>query len=194
MFQVYSKVIHIYIHIHISDLFHYRLLQDTGYNSLCSTVDPCYLSILYVVVYICKPKVPIYRFPRFLHFPHGNHEFVFCLWVDFYVVNKFTCIIFLDFTYKWYNMITVFLKHDFFFNGGIFLFPFKTISSHNISIIKMISSYLVVLKQLSHEKKPPKSKEKYLEEKEDRRSACQYIIFWEMPFTDYFTIKGCLTK
>ena len=73
-------------------------------------------------------------------------------------------------------MIIVFLKHDFFFNGGIFLFPFKT-SSHNISIIKMISSYLVVLKQLSHEKKPPKSKEKYLEEKEDRRSACQYTIF-----------------
>ena len=69
--------IYTHTHTHISDFFHYRLLQDTEYNSLCSTVDPCYLSILHVVVYICKPKVPIYPFACFLHFPHGNHEFVF---------------------------------------------------------------------------------------------------------------------
>ena len=28
-------------------LFHYRLLQDIEYSSLCYTVGPCWLSILY---------------------------------------------------------------------------------------------------------------------------------------------------
>ena len=28
-------------------IFHYRLLQDIEYSSLCSTVGPCWLSILY---------------------------------------------------------------------------------------------------------------------------------------------------
>ena len=57
MFQVYSKVIQLYIYIYISILFqflfHNRLLQDTEYISLCYTVGPCYLSALYVAVYIC---------------------------------------------------------------------------------------------------------------------------------------------
>ena len=66
MFQVYRKVIQIYIYIHIyvykcvylyilfQSLFHYRLLQDTEYSSLCYTVGPCCLSILYIVVYILR--------------------------------------------------------------------------------------------------------------------------------------------
>ena len=32
--------------------FHYRLLQDTEYNSMCSTVNPCCLSILRIAVCI----------------------------------------------------------------------------------------------------------------------------------------------
>ena len=39
-------------------LFHYRLLQDTGYNSLCYTVGPCWLSIFYIVVCICQSQTP----------------------------------------------------------------------------------------------------------------------------------------
>ena len=34
-------------------LFHYRLLQSIEYSSLCHTVDPCCLSILYTLVYLC---------------------------------------------------------------------------------------------------------------------------------------------
>ena len=34
-------------------LFHYGSLQDTEGSSLCSTVEPCCLSIRYRVVYIC---------------------------------------------------------------------------------------------------------------------------------------------
>ena len=30
-------------------IFHYILLQDTGYNSLCCTINPCCLSILCIV-------------------------------------------------------------------------------------------------------------------------------------------------
>ena len=64
-FLVYSKVIHLHIymcvciyifrytHTHIyflfQILFHYGLLQDIEYTSLCYTVGPC-LSILYIVV------------------------------------------------------------------------------------------------------------------------------------------------
>ena len=43
--------IHMYILFQI--LFHYRLLQGIEYSSLCYTVGPCCLSILYIVVYIC---------------------------------------------------------------------------------------------------------------------------------------------
>ena len=43
MFQLYSKVIQLYIHIHIyffQTLFHYRLLKILGIVPLCYTVDP----------------------------------------------------------------------------------------------------------------------------------------------------------
>ena len=54
--QQSDSVIHIYIYIYMysfSDLFHYRLLKDIEYSSLCFTVGPCCLSILYTVVCIC---------------------------------------------------------------------------------------------------------------------------------------------
>ena len=34
-------------------LFHYGLLQAIEYSSLCYTVGPCCLSVLYIVVCIC---------------------------------------------------------------------------------------------------------------------------------------------
>ena len=57
--QVYNKVIQLYIHVYIlfRTLFHYRLLQDIEYSSLCCKVGPCGLSIFYVVtVYIVMPS------------------------------------------------------------------------------------------------------------------------------------------
>ena len=51
MFHMYSKVIQLYIYVYIvniyvyicsfSDYFHYRLLQDIEYSSVCYTVGPC---------------------------------------------------------------------------------------------------------------------------------------------------------
>ena len=38
---MYSKVIQLYIYILFCTLFHYCLLQDTEYSSLCYTVGPC---------------------------------------------------------------------------------------------------------------------------------------------------------
>ena len=46
----------IYIHIYTYILFQIpfvMLLQNTEYSSLCYTVGPCFLAILYIVVCIC---------------------------------------------------------------------------------------------------------------------------------------------
>ena len=57
----------IYTYIYyFSDSFHYRLLQDIEYSSPCSTIGPCCLRILYIVVrvyvnprlLICPPHLP----------------------------------------------------------------------------------------------------------------------------------------
>ena len=61
-FQVYIKVIQLYIHIYLffQILFPSRLLQNI--NRQCSTVSPCWLTILYIAVCVC---------------PFGSHKFVF---------------------------------------------------------------------------------------------------------------------
>ena len=45
MFQVHSKVIqlHLYTYIIFQIIFHYRLLQDIDYSSVCNTVNFCCL-------------------------------------------------------------------------------------------------------------------------------------------------------
>ena len=48
-----SDSVIVYIYILFQILFHYRLLQDIEYRSLCYTVGPCCLCILYIVVCIC---------------------------------------------------------------------------------------------------------------------------------------------
>ena len=45
-----DSVTHTYISILFHILFHYNLLQDIEYSSLCYTVGPRCLSILYIVV------------------------------------------------------------------------------------------------------------------------------------------------
>ena len=42
-----------YTYILFQIFFHYRLLQDIKYSSLCYTVGPCCLSVLYIIVCIC---------------------------------------------------------------------------------------------------------------------------------------------
>ena len=43
----------VYIYIPFQILFPISLLQNIDYSSLCYTVGPCWLSILYIVVCIC---------------------------------------------------------------------------------------------------------------------------------------------
>ena len=50
---MYIKCMYIYVYIGFQILFHYKLLQDTEYGSLCYTVGLCWLSILYIAVCIC---------------------------------------------------------------------------------------------------------------------------------------------
>ena len=49
----------IYIYIHFQILFHYSLLQDVEYSSLCYTLGPCCLSILFYIysMYLLIPNV-----------------------------------------------------------------------------------------------------------------------------------------
>ena len=49
--QQSDSVIHLSTLFHI--FFHYDLLRDIEYSSLCYTVGPCCLSILYIVGCIC---------------------------------------------------------------------------------------------------------------------------------------------
>ena len=49
-------------------LFHYGLLQDIDYTSLCYIVGACCLSILYIVVCVYESKTPNLSLPYFLWF------------------------------------------------------------------------------------------------------------------------------
>ena len=53
--QLYIDI-YIYILIHI--LFHFGLSQVIEYSSLCYTVGSYCLSILYILVFICKSQMP----------------------------------------------------------------------------------------------------------------------------------------
>ena len=56
--------LHIYIvQIIVQIIFHYRLLQGIEYSSLCHTVNPCCLSILYIVVLFVNPLHLAYPSP-----------------------------------------------------------------------------------------------------------------------------------
>ena len=47
-------------------LFHYRLLQGIEYSFLCSTVGPCWLSILHGGIYILIPNAKLIPHPSLL--------------------------------------------------------------------------------------------------------------------------------
>ena len=53
---------HIYTHTHTHTRLFFRFFSFIGYykllSSLCSTVGPCWLSILYIVVCICLSQPP----------------------------------------------------------------------------------------------------------------------------------------
>ena len=51
--QQSDSVMCAYIAIFFQILSSYRLLQNIKYSALCYIVDPCWLSILYVVVHDC---------------------------------------------------------------------------------------------------------------------------------------------
>ena len=65
-FEVYSKVIQLYIHVSIlfQILFPFRLLQNIEQSSLCYTVGPCWLSVLNITVCTCQSQLPIYLSPN----------------------------------------------------------------------------------------------------------------------------------
>ena len=59
---MYSKVIKL-CYIFLQILLLYRLLENIEYSSLCYTVGPCWLSILYIIVCIYNLFVLFLIFP-----------------------------------------------------------------------------------------------------------------------------------
>ena len=59
---LYSKVNQVYVYLYplFFGFFPFRLLQSIEQNSLCYTVGSHQLSVLYIVVYICYPILPIH--------------------------------------------------------------------------------------------------------------------------------------
>ena len=100
----FSKVIQLYMYmcLFFFRFFPYRSAQNIEQNSLCYTVGPCWLSILYRAVFV-NPTLPIY--PSSPSFPYDNHVYFLSLWVCFCFINKFICILFLHSTYNQNDMI-----------------------------------------------------------------------------------------
>ena len=70
---LYSKVTHLYTYRHsfFNSLFYYGLSQDIAYSSLCYTVGPCCLSVLYSLPLLI-PNSQSFSPPPPL--PLGNHK------------------------------------------------------------------------------------------------------------------------
>ena len=100
----------IYIYIPFQILFPYGLLHNIGLSPLCYTVGLCWLSILYIVAYMLIPNS--YFIPPPLT-PLGTRSLFSLLWFCLWFVNKFICVIFPDFTYKWYQVVFAFLCLDY---------------------------------------------------------------------------------
>ena len=90
----------IYTLFHI--LFHYGLLQDIEYSSLCSySRTLLFILSMYNSLHLLTPNFqPIIT-------PLGNYRSVLCLWVCFCFVEVHLWQL-LDPTYKWYHMVFVF--------------------------------------------------------------------------------------
>ena len=111
MFQVYSKMIWLYTHKHTHTyiciyilfkiLFHYRLLQDIEYSSLCYTINPC---CLFYIQWFASVN------PKLLIYPSPPSPSVTINLASMYVslLSWFASFSF-DSTYKWHHMIFVFL-------------------------------------------------------------------------------------
>ena len=67
------------IYIRFAIFFCHGLSQDRDYSSLCCTVGSC-LSILYILVCICKPQTPNPTPHPAPSLPPGNHKSVFYVW------------------------------------------------------------------------------------------------------------------
>ena len=78
---MYRKVIQLHIYKNIFQIiFHYSLVQDVEYSSLCYEINPHCLSILYIVV--CIPNLSLSSLSTF-----GNHKLVFYVCECVFVLN-----------------------------------------------------------------------------------------------------------
>ena len=120
---IYTYVsLSIYIYILFKILFSCMLLQNIEYSSLCYTVGPSLLSILYTVVCICYSKI-LNLFPL-SHLSLLVTIGLFSISVSVFLPYKqihFYHFFFLRSTYKWYLRIFVFLCLAYFTQYEVYL-------------------------------------------------------------------------
>ena len=92
--SILKQPLNICIYILFQILFHYRLLQDIEYSSLCYMGGPCCFLVLYVVVVYVNLKLLTYLFPQLPLSPLVSISCFQCLLVCFWFVNKLICIFF----------------------------------------------------------------------------------------------------
>ena len=66
----------LYIYILFRCFSHYISLQDIEYSSLCYTLGPCCLPILYIVMCLYSFQTPNFSLPPTPANPFHNHKFV----------------------------------------------------------------------------------------------------------------------
>ena len=72
-----SIYIYIYIFILVQILFSCRLSHNIEYSSLCYTVGPCWLYLIYSSVCVCQSQAHHLSLPP--RFPFSEHKFVFSI-------------------------------------------------------------------------------------------------------------------
>ena len=100
-----------------------------------------WLSILNITVCICQSQTPTLSLlsPRLLP---GTHVYSLHLWFNFCFVNRFTCIIFLESSYKWYRMIFVFL---WFVSFNMIISRSAYVAANGIILFFFIAEYYSVI-------------------------------------------------
>ena len=75
MFQVYSTMIQFYIYIYIlfQILFHYKLLQEIEYSSLCYTVCGCVWHSCSIMSDLCDPWIVAHQTPLSIEFSRQEY-------------------------------------------------------------------------------------------------------------------------
>ena len=113
--------------------------------SLCWTICPCSLFILYIVVWLSQSHTPILSL--LLPLPYWQPLLVLYIWVYFCFVIFTSLVDFFDSTYRWYHTVFVFL---WFISLSIIRFKSIHIIANDKIPFSFVSVYMYVFPSYIH--------------------------------------------